>query len=111
MAISAKYHNIPFLVAAPTTSIDLSILSGDKIEIEERPANELTTIRGPVVQKGSEIDVNNASTVSIAAEGVGVWNAAFDITPASLISGIVTEKGVVVKRDGELEYDLSKGPE
>jgi methylthioribose-1-phosphate isomerase len=45
--------------------------------------------------------------VSIAADGIGVWNAAFDVTPASLITGIVTEKGVIVKTEGESEFDLS----
>lgn len=46
-------------------------------------------------------------TISIAADGIGVWNASFDVTPASLITGIVTEKGVVVKGNGQEEYDLS----
>jgi methylthioribose-1-phosphate isomerase len=55
-----------------------------------------------------DVDVNDVRTVSIAADGIGVWNAAFDVTPASLITGIVTEKGVIVKKDGETEYDLSK---
>ena len=46
-------------------------------------------------------------TISIAADGIGVWNASFDVTPASLITGIVTEKGVVVKGNGQEEFDLS----
>lgn len=45
--------------------------------------------------------------MSTAAQGIGVWNASFDVTPASLITAIVTEKGVVVKDDGENVYDLS----
>jgi methylthioribose-1-phosphate isomerase len=107
LAITAKFHNIPFLVAAPTTSIDLSTLSGEDIKIEERPANELVTIRGPVVDKLGDKILEDARTVSIAADGIGVWNASFDVTPASLITGIVTEKGVVVKDKGKEEYDLS----
>lgn len=96
------------MVAAPTTSIDLSTPSGESIKIEERPPHELVTIRGPVVSKGLEFDIENIRTVSIAADGIGVWNAAFDLTPASLITGIVTEKGVIIKDEGEKEYDLQK---
>jgi methylthioribose-1-phosphate isomerase len=76
--------------------------------IEERPAHELVTVRGPIVSKTSDIDLNEYRTVSIAAQGIGVWNASFDVTPASLITAIVTEKGVVVKNNGQDVYDLSK---
>ena len=76
--------------------------------IEERPAHELVTIRGPVVSKTSDIDLNEYRTVSIAAQGIGIWNASFDVTPASLITAIVTEKGVVVKDNGQDVYDLSR---
>jgi methylthioribose-1-phosphate isomerase len=106
LAISAQYHGIPFLVAAPTTSIDLNTPSGNFINIEQRPSHELVTIRGPVVNQALKVNVNDVRTVSIAADGIGVWNAGFDVTPASLITGIVTEKGVVVKVDGQEEYDL-----
>lgn len=51
--------------------------------------------------------LEDVRTISIAADGIGVWNASFDVTPASLITGIVTEKGVVVKGNGQEEYDLS----
>jgi methylthioribose-1-phosphate isomerase len=108
LAISAQYHDIPFLVAAPTTSIDLNTASGIGIEIEERPPHELVTVRGPVVSKNQEVHKHEVRTVSTAAEGIGVWNAAFDVTPSSLITAIVTEKGVHVKQEGENEYDLSK---
>ena len=94
-------------MAAPTTSIDLSSPSGDNIKIEERAPHELTTIRGPVVSNTFAVDVNDVRTLSIAADGIGVWNAAIDVTPASLITGIVTEKGVIVKEIGKSEYDLS----
>jgi len=95
-------------VAAPTTSIDLSTASGDSIKIEERPSHELVTIRGPVVSKTLTVDVDDVRCVSIAAEGIRVWNASFDVTPASLVTAIVTEKGVIVKEEGQSEYDLSK---
>jgi len=108
LAISAQYHGIPFLVAAPTTSIDLNTPSGENIRIEERPHHELVTVRGPVVSKEMEINVEDIRTVSIAADGIGVWNASFDVTPASLITGIITEKGVFEKKERKTEYDLSK---
>jgi len=65
------------------------------------------TIRGPVVDKLGDKILEDVRTISIAADGIGVWNASFDVTPASLITGIVTEKGVVVKGNGKEEYDLS----
>ncbi|KAL0271781.1 UNVERIFIED_CONTAM: hypothetical protein PYX00_008774 [Menopon gallinae] len=78
IAVLAKYHGVPFFVAAPTTSIDLTISSGDHIVIEERPDREMTHI----------------GELRIAARGISCWNPAFDVTPANLIAGIVTERGV-----------------
>nr|XP_060623900.1 methylthioribose-1-phosphate isomerase [Anolis sagrei ordinatus] len=79
LAIAAKHHGIPFYVAAPSTSCDLSLEHGGQIVIEERPSQELTDING----------------VRVAAPGIGVWNPAFDVTPHDLITGgIVTELGV-----------------
>ncbi|XP_067829176.1 methylthioribose-1-phosphate isomerase [Heptranchias perlo] len=79
LAIAAHHHGIPFYVAAPSTSCDLTLEGGEQIVIEERPGEELTDING----------------VRIAAPGIGVWNPAFDVTPHSLITaGIVTEFGV-----------------
>ncbi|KAK3847638.1 MAG: S-methyl-5-thioribose-1-phosphate isomerase [Linnemannia gamsii] len=119
LAITARYHNIPFIVAAPSTSVDLNIASGKEIHIEVRPAVEVTTLRGPVVEVGSiasKEDVifkttNNgqdvvAETIAVAARGIGVWNPSFDVTPAELISAVVTEKGVVLKEDGVQAFDM-----
>ncbi|XP_078387589.1 methylthioribose-1-phosphate isomerase [Cetorhinus maximus] len=79
LAIAAHHHGIPFYVAAPSTSCDFTLESGEQIAIEERPAEELTDING----------------LRIAAPGINVWNPAFDITPHSLITaGIITELGV-----------------
>ena len=75
----AKHFNVPFYVVAPLTSIDMSLASGQLIPIEERPEDELACVNG----------------VRIAAPGISCWNPAFDVTPAALITGIVTEKGVV----------------
>ncbi|HEX3428577.1 MAG TPA: S-methyl-5-thioribose-1-phosphate isomerase [Candidatus Limnocylindrales bacterium] len=79
LAVLAARHGIPFLVCAPTSSIDLASADGDSIEIEERAADEVLEIRG----------------VRIAPPDTEVRNPAFDVTPAELISGIVTEEGVV----------------
>ena len=79
LAIAAKYHNVPFYVAAPISTIDFSLDCGDRIKIEERPSDEMFYVGGK----------------RIAAEGIGCWNPAFDVTPAKLITGgIVTERGV-----------------
>ncbi|KAF3948962.1 hypothetical protein CMV_025101 [Castanea mollissima] len=84
LALCAMYHNIPFYVAAPLTSIDLSLSSGKEIVIEERSPKEVTHTRGGLGEQ-------------VAASGISVWNPAFDVTPANLITGIVTEKGVITK--------------
>ncbi|EFN81802.1 Translation initiation factor eIF-2B subunit alpha/beta/delta-like protein [Harpegnathos saltator] len=78
IAILAKHHGVPFYVAAPRTSIDFAIASGDQIVIEERPEREMTHIKNQ----------------RIAAPGIQCWNPAFDVTPAHLIAGIITEVGV-----------------
>ncbi|KAJ5582725.1 Initiation factor 2B alpha/beta/delta [Penicillium sp. DV-2018c] len=101
LAVLAKYHNVKFLVAAPRTTIDMATRSGEDIVIEQRPASEVTSIKGP--RGGSAAtDKVEIETVKIAAPGINVWNPAFDITPASLIDGIITEIGVMEKgTDGQ----------
>ncbi len=79
LAVLAMEHGIPFYVAAPLSTFDLSLATGDEIPIEERRPEEVTTIAG----------------VRIAPEGVAVRNPAFDVTPHQYISGIVTEAGVL----------------
>ncbi|HCG76919.1 TPA: S-methyl-5-thioribose-1-phosphate isomerase [bacterium] len=79
LAILARAHQIPFYVAAPFSTFDLKIKNGEKIPIEER--------------KGSE--VTQPFAVRIAPAGIKVYNPAFDVTPASLITGIITEKGII----------------
>jgi len=78
VAILCKYHGIPFYVAAPTTTVDLACASGEAIPIEERNACEVTHLR----------------SVQIAPDGMDVFNPAFDVVPAALIAGIITEHGV-----------------
>ncbi|MGA8849652.1 MAG: S-methyl-5-thioribose-1-phosphate isomerase [Dehalococcoidia bacterium] len=79
LAVLAKESEIPFYVAAPTSTIDLSLSSGDKIPIEERSPEEVTHIQG----------------VPIAPEGIRAANPAFDVTPHSYITAIITEKGII----------------
>jgi len=110
-AILARHHGVKFLVAAPRTTIDLGTPSGECIVIEERPGEEMTFIKGPIFE-GVNV-VPKVETVSIAAKGIDVWNPAFDITPADLIDGIVTEVGVATKAsDGRFDlrslFQLSK---
>lgn len=78
VAVLAKHHNIPFYVAAPLSTVDMSIPTGRGIPIEERDPYEVTHLCG----------------VRIAPEGVNVVNLAFDVTPHELIRGIVTEQGI-----------------
>ena len=78
LAVSARAHGIPFYVAAPTSTIDVSLASGDAIPIEEREAIEIT----------------NGFGKRTAPEGIKVFNPAFDVTPAALITAIITQKGI-----------------
>ncbi|KAI5927492.1 methylthioribose-1-phosphate isomerase [Camillea tinctor] len=105
LAVLARHHGIRFMVAAPTTSIDLQTETGASIKIEERKAEELTQISGAVVGPDGAVDVSRTERVATAHQGIGVWNPAFDVTPAALIDAIVTERGVVVKgQDGLFDF-------
>ncbi|XP_039290838.1 methylthioribose-1-phosphate isomerase [Nilaparvata lugens] len=90
IAVVAKEHGIPFYVAAPFTTIDMTLPSGDSIVIEDRPAQEMT----------------NLQDIRIAAPGISCWNPAFDVTPAHLITGIITENGCF--KPGELKEIVPK---
>ena len=79
VAIAAKYHNIPFYIAAPLSTIDTNIQTGAEIPIEERSHDEVTHINGK----------------RICAEGINIINPGFDVTPNELITGIITEVGIL----------------
>jgi methylthioribose-1-phosphate isomerase len=79
VAILSKWHDIPFYVAAPTSTLDISIASGRDIPIEERKPEEVTHFAGK----------------RITPKGICAFNPGFDVTPHSLIRGIITEKGIV----------------
>ncbi len=78
VAVLAKENNVPFYVAAPVSTFDLTLKSGDEIPIEQRAAEEVTHVFG----------------VPVAPENIGVENPAFDVTPARYVSAIITERGV-----------------
>jgi methylthioribose-1-phosphate isomerase len=78
VAVLAKENGVPFYVAAPISTLDLTLASGELIPIEERAASEVTHVFG----------------VAVAPEGIGVENPAFDVTPNRYVTGIITEKGV-----------------
>jgi len=78
LAVLAKHHGIPFYIAAPTSTLDPSLATGDEIPIEERSPMELTHIEG----------------VAVAPEGCPVFNPGFDVTPGDMIDAIITEGGV-----------------
>jgi methylthioribose-1-phosphate isomerase len=81
LAVLAKEHNIPFYIAAPISTVDTSIKSGEEIVIEERKAEEVTCIQG----------------VCTAPDAIRVANPAFDVTPSRYIAAIITEKGIIRK--------------
>lgn len=79
LAVNAKYHSIPFYVAAPSSTFDLALVNGADIPIEQRDHAEVIAPYGH----------------PIAPTGVSVYNPAFDVTPAELITGLITERGVI----------------
>ncbi len=97
LAVLANFHKIKFIVAAPTTSIDLETETGDSITIENRPGRELTQITGAVVDAQGNVDTTKTVRVAIADQTIDVWNPSFDVTPHTLIDAIITEKGEVLK--------------
>ena len=110
LAILARFHGVKFLVAAPRTTVDLGTESGASIKIEERPPNEMTRLKGPAFDNSIEgeefLKSHSTEEISIAAKGTHAWNPAFDVTPAELIDGIVTENGVVEKNsEGHFQWN------
>jgi methylthioribose-1-phosphate isomerase len=107
LAVLARHHGIKFIVAAPTTSIDLETVNGDGIHIEERKKQELTQITGAVIRADGSVDEGTKVRVATADQRINVWNPAFDVTPADFIDTVVTENGAVEKGpDGS--FDFSK---
>ncbi|MDP8961319.1 MAG: s-methyl-5-thioribose-1-phosphate isomerase [Actinomycetota bacterium] len=86
LAVLCARHQVPFVVVAPTSSVDLTTASGAEIVVEQRAPDEVALARGQT---------------RLAPRGSPVHNPAFDVTPAALVSALVTEKGVVEQPDGE----------
>ncbi|OAA43709.1 methylthioribose-1-phosphate isomerase [Metarhizium rileyi] len=107
LAVLANHHGIKFMVAAPTTSIDLETETGDGIKIEERKREELTQVTGAVIKADGTVDESTKVKVATADQRIEVWNPAFDVTPAGYIDAVVTEKGVVEK-EADGKFDFSK---
>jgi methylthioribose-1-phosphate isomerase len=93
VAVLAKENNVPFYVAAPISTLDLTLTSGDLIPIEERAAAEVTHVQG----------------VHVAPDGIKVANPAFDVTPNRYVTAIITEKGVARAPFGESLKALAAG--
>jgi len=83
LAIAARHHGVKFMVVAPSTTVDMATADGDDIEIELREATELLSMSG----------------TRTVVEGAEAWNPVFDVTPASLIDALVTERGVIEHPD------------
>ena len=83
LAIAARHHGVKFMVAAPSSTVDMATASGEHVEIELRDPAELLAVAGR----------------RVAVEGAEAWNPVFDVTPAGLIDAIVTERGVIERPD------------
>ena len=83
LAVAARHHGVRFMVAAPTSTIDMNTPDGSAIPIEERPADEVLQCAGQ----------------RTTAQGIGAWNPVFDVTPAGLVDAIVTERGIIERPD------------
>ncbi|MDQ3205242.1 MAG: S-methyl-5-thioribose-1-phosphate isomerase, partial [Pseudomonadota bacterium] len=93
LALSARHHGVKFMVAAPWSTVDMEMASGDGIEIEERDPAELFGVGG----------------TRTAAMGISAWNPVFDVTPHDLIDAIVTERGVILRPDAAAMQAASQG--
>ncbi|MER5742417.1 S-methyl-5-thioribose-1-phosphate isomerase [Streptomyces sp. NPDC002225] len=91
LAVLAKYHHVPFIVVAPTTTVDPGTLDGASIVVEQRPAAEVTEFMSP----GAGAVGQEGGGLPVAPEGTAAYNPAFDVTPPELVTAIVTEEGAV----------------
>ncbi|THH02924.1 hypothetical protein EW145_g6689 [Phellinidium pouzarii] len=106
-AVLAARHKIPFIVVAPVSTVDLDIPDGSHIPIEQRPWIEACLVRGAVYDGEAKATKSEQAVVMLTPPGLdasGVYNPGFDVTPAELISAIVTERGVAVGgEDGKID--------
>ncbi|RPK64102.1 Methylthioribose-1-phosphate isomerase [Streptomyces sp. ADI96-02] len=90
LAVLAKYHHVPFIVVAPTTTVDLDTPDGASIVVEQRPGQEVTELTSPEGVSGGA-----GGGKVVASLGAPAYNPAFDITPPELITAVVTEEGAI----------------
>ncbi len=90
LAVLAKYHHVPFIVVAPTTTVDMETAEGTSIVVEQRSGREVTEVTS--LRSGS---TGGGGGMVVAPLGAPVYNPAFDVTPPELITAIVTEEGVI----------------
>lgn len=91
LAVLAKYHRVPFIVVAPTTTMDLSTPNGASIEVEQRPGQEVTEVSAPQTEAAGGV----SGGLQVAPLGTQAYNPAFDVTPPDLVTAIVTEQGAL----------------
>ncbi|WP_345982266.1 S-methyl-5-thioribose-1-phosphate isomerase [Streptomyces sp. DSS69] len=90
LAVLAKYHHVPFIVVAPTTTVDMDTAEGTSIIVEQRSGQEVTELTPP-----KAVSADGGGGMVVAPLGAPAYNPAFDITPPELITAIVTEEGVI----------------
>lgn len=101
--IASLYPSVKFIVAAPTTTIDMKISTGDDIKIELRKMEEFSEVKGAeigadgLVVNDPKTDHVMLKTVRVAPSGIDIWNPSFDVTPHRLVDAIVTEEGIYTK--------------
>lgn len=91
LAVLAQYHHVPFIVVAPTTTVDLDTADGASIVVEQRPGREVTEVTVSRSGPGGR----ETGGVVVAPQGSPAYNPAFDVTPPELVTAIVTEEGVI----------------
>lgn len=90
LAVLAKYHHVPFIVVAPTTTVDLETPDGTSIIVEQRSGQEVTELTSP-----QGVSAGGGGGIVVAPLGAPAYNPAFDVTPPELITAIVTEEGAI----------------
>ncbi|MCC9741191.1 S-methyl-5-thioribose-1-phosphate isomerase [Streptomyces sp. MNU89] len=103
LAVLARYHHVPFIVVAPSTTVDPETPDGASIEVEQRPGHEVTEFVPPQVPGGAR---EAGMGIPLAPLGTQAYNPAFDVTPPELVTAIVTEHGVVSPVTGDAIGDL-----
>jgi methylthioribose-1-phosphate isomerase len=100
-ALAARDNGVPFYVALPSPTLDVALASGDKVPIERRDQNEVLSVTG-------RNHLSESTRVAIAPSGTRAINFAFDVTPARLVTGLITERGVVTASEQALRASFAE---